>query len=61
MELAAHQSLTELISDWSNNGELMARNIFISSAKMKNRVTLVINEYDEKKMALRHTGSYLKS
>jgi hypothetical protein len=38
-ELAVHQSLTELMSDWSKRqsyGELMTRKIVMSSAKIKN-------------------------
>jgi hypothetical protein len=44
MELAAHQSFTELMSDWSMNhscGELMTRKILTSSAKIKNLQWLI--------------------
>jgi hypothetical protein len=44
MELAAHLSLTELISDWSKRqscGELKTRKILRSSAKIKHLLCLI--------------------
>jgi hypothetical protein len=44
MELASHQSLTELMSDWSKRQsceELLARKILRSSAKIKNLQWLI--------------------
>jgi hypothetical protein len=44
MELAAHQSLKELMSGWSKRqscGEIMTRTILRSSAKIKNLQWLI--------------------
>jgi hypothetical protein len=44
MELAAHQSLTELMSGWSKRQsceELMTRKILRSSAKIRNLLWLI--------------------
>jgi hypothetical protein len=45
MEIAAHQSLTELTSDWSERqscGELITPEILRSSAKIKNLQWLIV-------------------
>jgi hypothetical protein len=45
MELAAHQSLTDLMSDWSKRqscGEFMTQKILRLSAKIKNLQWLII-------------------